>query len=522
MNRRKRKQLLITAALIATVALPPLLLVGMSREWSAHHARTRLDKDASVALKRAERILANADSTLQQLATKVEPGCSKATLAALREAVYDTLYFREAGLIVDGWLVCTSNGVLDPPVLITEPEHQVPADAALHIAAPRPTLQPGQSIIVLHRTGEGSAVNLVLNPLQFGESLQRSFEAGQLTARLERTDGMVLLEIGAVAAEGELLSGSAASTEYPLRVVTSESMALLLPGQHRLALISGAVGIVISCGLVWLLLRLLRRRLAQGEELREALAEHEFRVEYQPVMDAMTGECVGAEALIRWLHPDQGLLLPDTFLPLAETAGLMLPITTWMMRRIAEDMAATLQANPRFHVSLNLSPGLLKDRALPTAMMRALGPEVPPWRIIFEITEEQLVQVGDGDVASAVDALRETGALLALDDFGTGYDSLKSLGDLPFDYLKIDKGLVKTLVSQPATIELVSAIVALAARLDLKVVAEGVEDAEQLDQLRALGVTLVQGWYFSKSLTADDFRRFAEINRGMPLDVETP
>jgi sensor c-di-GMP phosphodiesterase-like protein len=192
----------------------------------------------------------------------------------------------------------------------------------------------------------------------------------------------------------------------------------------------------------------------------------------------------------------------------------MLPMTTWLLQRIADEMAALLCWQPRFHISMNLSPKLFKNRRLPAIIKQALGSRIQPWRIVFEITEQHLMNADDEHVTAAVHALRETGALLALDDFGTGYSSLQSLSQFPFDYLKIDKQFISAIGTDSVSARLVPAIVDLAKRLDLTVVAEGVETAEQLDHLRKLGVEYVQGWYFSKALSAEDFRAYVDANRG--------
>lgn len=521
MTRRLRKLLGTTVVVTLALLLPPLAGLAAAEQWTAHQARNRLDTYAGITVDHAERILAAAGVTLDDLAGRIDRRCTDDTVKALARAVYDSLYFREAGLIVDDRLACTSLQRLDPPVPITTEDHRVPGDDALHIAKPEPTLDGTISIIVLRRIGAHAAVNLLVNPLQFGDSLQRLFGGSPVRVLIERSDGSELLRIGAMPDAGEP-SVVRTSSRFPLRAVVQAPRAWLQRGVWRSRALGGGIGLLLSALLAPLVLRRARRRLSLAEELRDALDAGELRVHYQPVMDARTGECVGAEALLRWQHAERGLLLPEQFLSAADEPALMLSITAWVLRRIVAEMAALLAAYPNFHISLNLNPILLKVRGLPAMMVQALGGKVPPWRIVFEITEQQLMSAEDAGVVTAVDALRETGALLALDDFGTGYSSLKSLSQFPFDYLKIDKLFVDAIGTASATAQMVSTIVDLARRLDLEIVAEGVENAGQLDHLRTLGVQFVQGWYFSKSLTAAEFVRFADGHRGRSLAATAP
>jgi len=218
----------------------------------------------------------------------------------------------------------------------------------------------------------------------------------------------------------------------------------------------------------------------------------------QPIGALATGRVVGLEALARWRHPVRGLVLPESFIPLAEETGFMPPIGRTVLRLACEQLQSW-RSRHRFHdelmVTVNLSQSELRNPAL-TQDVEAILAEtgIPPDRLVLEITESSAMQ----DPSAAIDTLgrlRRLGVRLALDDFGTGYSSLSHLRDFPIDMLKIAKPFVDR-IDRDSTF--VDAILRLATTLDLEVVAEGIETREQAEMLRALGCTLGQGYYYAQ------------------------
>lgn len=252
-----------------------------------------------------------------------------------------------------------------------------------------------------------------------------------------------------------------------------------------------------------------RQRLVQA--LRVAVAREELRLYFQPFIDARTGAVTGCEALIRWQHPTRGLVPPADFIPLAEESGLIVPIGAWVIEEACRQ-AATWQGGQR--VSLNISPVQFKDRDLPERILAALTLSgLSPSRLELEVTETILID----DADAALDSLRRIRALgvrVALDDFGTGYSSLSYLRRFPFDKIKIDRSFVSDLDSRPDSQVIVRAIHDIAVGLGMTVTAEGVETAEQAQQLRITGCDEFQGFLYSKPRPAADLwdimdRRYA-------------
>ncbi len=241
-------------------------------------------------------------------------------------------------------------------------------------------------------------------------------------------------------------------------------------------------------------------------DLHLALQKQQLRLLFQPIVDLATFKMVGAEALLRWRHPVEGLLTPDRFLRHAEEAGLMVPITRWVIRQVV-DVAAHwrrhLPAEQKFYISMNLSPAGLRDPGLDQYLGSLLREKMlQPALLKFELTELALV----GNVAGARESLERLHAMgiqLILDDFGTGYSSLSNLQLFPFNYVKIDCPFVDRRGVFQANMSMVAAMIQLAGSLDLTSIAEIVEGEAAASALKAMGCRYGQGYYFSRPIEAD-------------------
>ena len=248
-------------------------------------------------------------------------------------------------------------------------------------------------------------------------------------------------------------------------------------------------------------------------ELRNAYRNTEFELFYQPLIRLATGEVRGFEALIRWHHPERGVIAPAEFIPVAEEIGLIGPIGEWVIREACTQAARW--PHP-MHVAVNLSPEQFNHHSdIVQIIMSALAAAgLAPERLELEITESVLLAARD-DTLAKLHALRATGIRIALDDFGTGYSSLSYLRNYPFDKIKIDRTFVHDLGVREDSLAIVRTVVGLAKALGMTPVAEGVETQQQLEQLRALGCTEAQGYLFSPP------RPYPEIARlhGGPGDL---
>lgn len=251
-----------------------------------------------------------------------------------------------------------------------------------------------------------------------------------------------------------------------------------------------------------------RSRLDMEGGLRRALERDELRVYYQPKVDLLTSRIVGAEALIRWMNPQTGLVLPGDFIPLAEETGLILPIGEWVAKRVCGDLGRWLKHNgSAVPIAINISARQFRQEHLAQLVRKLLEQAgVPSGYLELELTESMVMHQAD----SAVSTLRELKALgvrLALDDFGTGYSSLSYLKRFPIDSVKIDRSFVRDITVDSDDAAIAHAVIVMAHTLGLKVTAEGVETEAQLSLLRRQGCDNYQGFYLSRALPREEFER---------------
>ncbi len=246
-------------------------------------------------------------------------------------------------------------------------------------------------------------------------------------------------------------------------------------------------------------------RLRTHQELTQALIGGELRVHFQPVINPRTGAVTGSEALVRWQHPQRGLLLPDAFVPLAEQTGLIVPIGALVLEQACRTTAAwNAHRTTPLSVAVNLSARQLGHPSLLETIAAALADSgLPPHLLCVEVTET-VVMEDARESTRLLGALRKLGIQVAIDDFGTGYSSMAYLLTLPLDLLKVDRSFVAATSEGGAGTAIVTAVVALAGSLGLGVVAEGVESAAQRDLLVSLGVEGAQGWLWGAAVAAQD------------------
>lgn len=247
-------------------------------------------------------------------------------------------------------------------------------------------------------------------------------------------------------------------------------------------------------------------RMNLSNDLRKAIDQNEFVIHYQPIIDLHTGEISSAEALVRWNHPKRGLISPDKFIPLAEQTGIIGPLGEWVLKTSCESAASwsdNFDTPPRISVNLSvrqLQLGLTKEIIQNILTSSGLNAS----QLILEITES-LVMSDTDEVIGWMKAVRNIGVSFSVDDFGTGYSSLSYLKQLPVDVLKIDRAFIKDISTDIDGKSLVKAIIAIGKSFRLKIVAEGVENDQQLTQLKELKCDYIQGYYYSRPLPLEDF-----------------
>jgi diguanylate cyclase (GGDEF)-like protein len=238
-------------------------------------------------------------------------------------------------------------------------------------------------------------------------------------------------------------------------------------------------------------------------DMRLGLQRGEFELHYQVFAAVSTRKITGVEALVRWRHPEYGLLPPLRFIPIAESTGLIIPLGEWILQRACQD---AMSLPDSVMVAVNLSPVQFRTRNLFDVIMGALNSSgLPPKRLEVEITESVLLEQ-ETDYVTQLRQLKNAGISIALDDFGTGYSSLSYLKQFPFDKIKVDRTFTKDIARAGESMAIVSAVIGLARGLEMVTTAEGIETEEQFEIIRAGGVTLAQGFLFGKPSPISEIR----------------
>jgi EAL domain-containing protein (putative c-di-GMP-specific phosphodiesterase class I) len=250
-----------------------------------------------------------------------------------------------------------------------------------------------------------------------------------------------------------------------------------------------------------------KARLKMQQDLRQALVDGGFEIHYQPVVDLRHDEVAGCEALLRWRHPERGMVSPAEFIPVAEDTGLIVELGEWVLRTACAEAASWPD---HIRVAVNVSPVQLKCQSLALKVVGALADSgLPASRLELEITEAVLIR--DDEAALAIlHQLRAIGVRIALDDFGTGYSSLSYLKRFPFDKIKIDRCFISDVAEIDGSAAIVQAVVNIAAARNMTTTAEGVETPAQKERLRALGCTEMQGYLFSVAKPGPEVRKLFE------------
>jgi EAL domain-containing protein (putative c-di-GMP-specific phosphodiesterase class I) len=259
-------------------------------------------------------------------------------------------------------------------------------------------------------------------------------------------------------------------------------------------------------------------QLVLEHRLRFAIERNEFELHYQPKVNVVTRRIQGAEALLRWRNPEDGLVPPDAFLPALESSGLILDVGDWVVQQAARDCRAWKNAGlPPLRVAVNIAPAQLRQHEFEARFLHEISPWADRnWGLDVEITEGVL-QEDCGMEIKKLERLRRAGIRIAVDDFGTGYSSLSRLSELPVDTLKIDRRFINQIVNNPVGASVVKTVVALAHAFKMTSVAEGVEKQEQLDALWHMGCDQSQGYLHCRPLQAGEFAAAIRSGRGTLL-----
>lgn len=504
-DRRKRVIIAgIALAVIGTV-VPIASTVWISANIAYEKERLSLKRYAKRTIARADSTFQEAHSVLLAMqSARLEP-CSADHIAMMRDITVQSISIEEIGYFERDKLKCTSWGKT------TDTYQRAPTDfttpEGLEVAL---LIKPYSSFRERMNAVQLGSYNVLIMPSRFTDIVTDK----PISISLSTPDGIIL---------GKHYAGSAhksAEDNSPDRnhlLATADGAGLIavvtelktavnsrIISELSILLPLGAfLAFVIVCAIFWFS----KRRLSFHAELSRAVKNREFVLQYQPIVSLQSGVCIGAEALVRWARPDGTIVPPDVFVPLAEDSGLILPITDQVIETVIKELGSDLQRDRSIHIAVNVCADDIRTGRVIDFLDRALiGTNIMKEQIWLEATERGFVDVNSA--RQTLERAQERGHSVAIDDFGTGYSSLQCLQSLPLDALKIDKSFVGTVGVKAVTSSVIPHIIEMAKDLQLVTVAEGVENREQFDYLRARGVDYGQGWFFSKALSASEFAAF--------------
>lgn len=505
---------IVRAGVIASLLGVALLLTGtgyLAWQLVLQHTTERLETLARLASQRADKTFAQAAAALRELNRSLLPPCSAEAIEEMRLVTINTAAVKAVGYVEEEVFVCSSWGLVGKGAQrwLTEFNTREGLGVSVNVRPFRARAKPMLSL-------EDAAFNLLIEPEHFLEtalspdvSLALGTPTGHWLGTPDTDFSQVLTRIHSephtALREGYLYTRMNHGNWQTVAAVGRES---LVRDLWRELLMLMPLGLFLSGLWCWMVAHRVRAYLSPLSVLKRAVANNEFTAFYQPIIDLRSNRCVGAEALVRWIRSDGQCLSPDSFLPLAEKHGFIEPITDQVMAAICSDLGSYLRSDRSRHVSLNLCAADISNGRYLSVVSSALqGADIGPRQVWLEVTESALV-----DIEPARNNLRVSQArrhLIALDDFGTGYSSLQYLEQLPLDLIKIDKSFVKR-VGEKRSCAVTEHTIAIARRLGLMIVAEGIETREQLHFLRLHGVEFGQGWLFGKAMPAHEFVQFPD------------
>jgi len=468
---------------------------------------------AKRAIALAESRVTNVIETLDTLAKRGVDSCRPDNIEAMRRATFDTVPVKEIAIVgPDGRRLCSDLGL---PLGQRRILSSQPLAGAAGYAIDVLRLPSGKQAVQLRRAignGENSIAALVPAILFLP---QVSTQGGPFSAfaRIVTDKGFVIGKLGAPPAgpAASIFSAKANSDRFGFTVDIAMPRARVMAthaGFERLGLLASAAVVLILIAFAVLMPR--RAGDNPVAEIERALAAGEFVPYYQPIVDIRSGQLHGAEVLVRWKKPDGSLVLPGAFIPLAESSGLIRDMTRDLMRRVCAEVGAAIGCRPALKISFNFAGQLFRDQAIVKDVRNIFaGTPIKLVQVVLEVTERDPIENLTA-TRQTIAALQGLGVRIAIDDVGTGHNGLSYMLKLGVDIIKIDKMFVDAIGTDRNSTTIVETLVDLAHNMRMDIVAEGVENFEQVLHLRELGIRSAQGYVFAPPLPGSSFLQLVE------------
>ncbi|WP_320734301.1 EAL domain-containing protein [Enterobacter kobei] len=499
---------------LAVCILAPALLVTL---LSSGMAVLQLKRDTAITadvligqIDHVTTIALNATNSTVKLASQP----CESIFQKLAETAAFTPYIRSTGLIRNDILVCSSvtgarqynaTEVYGFPI-------SAPKGSFKIIATEGTSSVPGhEAIIYAFRADSNVTAFSVVDARYFTDLMLSLDDENHAMLQLQFSDGPVITSQGNIYPHKAGFHTEFRSDNSQARLQIKTPLLALNHYILRNMIFLGPLSLLLTLVMLYLCRRWQARKMSLADEIRKGMADGEFSIHYQPVCETSSGNCSGAEALLRWQRDDGRTISPAVFICAAEEEGLIISLTQHLFGLIASDVS-NWEVSAPFHLGVNIAADHIMDGSFTTDILQLRMLLDASFCLVLEITERSLVE--DSSTASAkMEELRQKGCQVAVDDFGTGYCSLSLLQKLPVDYLKIDKSFIDALTSAGEDTPILDAIVGLSKRLGFTTIAEGVSTQPQVEWLTKNQVPYVQGYHYARPMSASDFYQWYEANR---------
>ena len=511
-----RRKLLVAIGIGVALAAPPVAALNI---WLGGLVARQGRDDIQLAAQRhmvlAEARVARAIATLDDLTARGIDSCRAANIEAMRQATFAATPVKELSIVgPDGRTLCTDVGSQPEPRRVVSSEPVAEGSSVL-LEVVRLGAQPEQWVRLRKQGTPGTSSVAALIPAMLFVP-QVSSGGGPMTfhARMLSAHGAGLGESGSLPKEadrGDLIVVELASGRYAMKASVTASPFREKGAQADLRAI-GTIASGLLAILILSLALLLPRRARNNPiaEIEQALQAGEFVPYFQPIVDIRSGRLRGAEVLVRWRKPDGTIVPPASFIPLAESTGLIIELTRALMRKVCQEAGPALGARPHLKVGFNLTARHFADEQI-VDDVRAIFRRAPMKmsQLVLEVTERQPIE-NLTETRRVIAALQGLGVKVAIDDVGTGHSGLSYMLKLGVDVIKIDKMFIDSLGTDRNSNTIIETLIDLAQNMRMDVIAEGVESFEQVVHLRELGIRAAQGYVFAPPLPASAFLQLVE------------
>ncbi|WLI75309.1 EAL domain-containing protein [Kosakonia sp. H02] len=517
MNHSVRRMMLKIGGIILVVFIPVMLSLWFAHIRAVKETDTQLRSFALQALNKTDVVIQQVDIVRRAAAKYQGQRCTAEHRAAMLNIVHGSQYVADLIYAEGNHLLCSSVITPAQSYAISPADYKPRPDVAVYYYRDTP-LYAGYKMVYMQR---GNYV-AVINPLTYSDvtsddtdlaygiydtfsgaffSLSQHAPLATL-ATLTHTSDMIFRQ-------GNRFYTVAHSATRPIAVIVSTSSHRYFQALYHQAMFMLPLGVICSAALLFLWSRTRREFNSPRRMLHRALTRRQLRLYYQPIIDIKNGTCVGAEALLRWPGCNGQVMSPTEFIPLAEKEGMIERITDYVVDEVFSDLGHFLAGVPQLYISINLSAAdFHSSRLISLIADKAQMHAVRAGQIKIEVTERGFIDVPK--TTPVIQAFRQAGYEVAIDDFGTGYSNLHNLYSLNVDILKIDKSFIDTLTTNSTSHLIAEHIIDMAHSLRLKIIAEGVETAEQVSWLLKRGVQFCQGWHFAKALPPQEFKLWVQ------------